>query len=307
MLNSSRVWESVFDIVPSLGDKLLQRRLNKRINHNLYRLRPDYGPSSQHPLVNDDMPNRIICGSIKIKTDIKRFTSTGVEFVDGTFEDNIDLVVLATGYSFGFPFIDKEVIDVSENHVQLYKYMYPPELQQHTLAIIGCFQPLGAIMPISELQCRLATRVLKGEVVLPSKEDMWRDIRSKEAALARRYTKSRRHTIQVDYIQFMDELARIVGCSVDYLDLLKKDPVLAVKVIFGPVTPYTYRLCGPGKWAGARAAVMNQWRRIEAPLQTRSLPSAKPGLRDNFLKLAALLLAVYILFAFLFNIIFQVI
>ena len=44
-----------------------------------------------------------------MKTDVKRFTATGVEFVDGTKEDNIDLVILATGYSFGFPFIDKEV------------------------------------------------------------------------------------------------------------------------------------------------------------------------------------------------------
>ncbi|BFZ05640.1 hypothetical protein BsWGS_08679 [Bradybaena similaris] len=301
MLNSSRLWECVFDTVPFLGDKLLQRRLNTRINHDLYRLRPDYGPSSQHPLVNDDMPNRIICGSIQIKTDIKRFTSTGVEFVDGTFEDNIDLVILATGYSFGFPFIDKEVVDVQDNHVQLYKYMYPPELPHHTLVIIGCFQPLGAIMPISELQCRLATRVLKGDVVLPSKDAMWSDIRSKEAALARRYTKSRRHTIQVDYIQFMDELARLVGCSIDYVDLLKRDPLLAVKVIFGPVTPYTFRLHGPGQWAGARDAVMNQWRRIEAPLRTRSLPRAKHGLRENLLKLAFLFLAVYCLFRFLFS------
>ena len=40
---------------------------------------------------------------------MKRFTATGVEFVDGTAEDDIDVVVLATGYSFGFPFIDKEV------------------------------------------------------------------------------------------------------------------------------------------------------------------------------------------------------
>ncbi|CAG5117469.1 unnamed protein product, partial [Candidula unifasciata] len=216
MLNSSRLWERVFDIVPSLGDWLKQRKMNKRINHDLYRLRPNFGPSSQSPLLNDDLPNRIICGSIQIKTDIQRFTSTGVEFVDGTFEDNIDLVILATGYSLSFSFIEKKVIDVNDNHVQLYKYMYPPELQHHTLAIIGCIQPHGAIMPISELQCRLATRVLKGNVVLPSKDDMWKDIRSKKIAIAKRYIKSRRHTIQVSYIHFMDELARLVGCSVDY-------------------------------------------------------------------------------------------
>ena len=70
-------------------------------------------------------------------------------------------VVLATGYIFGFPFLDKRVVDVKENRLPFYKYMFPPDLKHNTLAVIGCIQPLGAIMPISELQCRLATRVFK--------------------------------------------------------------------------------------------------------------------------------------------------
>ena len=44
-----------------------------------------------------------------MKADIKQFTETGVEFTDGTKEENIDTVILATGYSFGFPFLDSEV------------------------------------------------------------------------------------------------------------------------------------------------------------------------------------------------------
>ncbi|KAK3778288.1 hypothetical protein RRG08_005813 [Elysia crispata] len=92
-----------------LANMFVSWRLNKRIDHKLYSLQPRYGPLHQHPMVNDDMPNRIICGAVKVKTDVKRFTATGVEFVDGTAEDDIDVVVLATGYSFGFPFIDKEV------------------------------------------------------------------------------------------------------------------------------------------------------------------------------------------------------
>uniref|UniRef100_A0A0B7AE17 Flavin-containing monooxygenase n=1 Tax=Arion vulgaris TaxID=1028688 RepID=A0A0B7AE17_9EUPU len=299
MQNSSRVTKFIFGRLPFLADAIQKRKMNQRIDHDLYRLRPDYGPFNQHPLVNDDMPNRIICGSIKIKTDVKRFTSTGVEFVDGTFEDNIDVVILATGYSFGFSFLDKQVVDVQDNKVELYKYMYQPELEKKTLAVIGCFQPLGAIMPISEIQCRLATRVIKGDNVLPSKEEMWRDIRLKEDAIAKRYTKSRRHTIQVDYIGFMDEIAELVGCSVDYLDLLKKDPVLAFKIIFGPVTPYTFRLYGPGKWAGAREAVMNQWRRIAAPLQTRPLPPGNFNILENYMVLFAIAFAIYVVFRFL--------
>ena len=59
---------------------------------------------------------------------VKRFTEHGVEFVDKTSGDDIDAVIQATGYSFSFPYLDKEVIEVKENHVHLYKYMFPPDL-----------------------------------------------------------------------------------------------------------------------------------------------------------------------------------
>lgn len=45
---------------------------------------------------------------------------------------------------------------------------------------------------------------------------MWKDINEKQTAMALRYKKSNRHTIQVDYIGFMDELAELVGCKPDF-------------------------------------------------------------------------------------------
>lgn len=55
----------------------------------------------------------------------------------------------------------------------------------------------------------------KGEAKLPSVPEMWKDISAKEAAMAKHFVKSQRHTIQVDYIKFMDELAELVGCKPD--------------------------------------------------------------------------------------------
>ena len=98
---------------------------------------------------------------IKVKPNIRNFTENGVQFDDDTFEDNIDVVVMCTGYIFGFPFVDKDVVNVEKNKVCLYKYMFPPQMEKQTLVVIGCFQPLGALMPLSEMQCRLATRVFK--------------------------------------------------------------------------------------------------------------------------------------------------
>nr|KAG5706617.1 hypothetical protein BaRGS_005687 [Batillaria attramentaria] len=256
IVNTRRLKLMLANMVPrSLLNAVVTSHLNKRLDHDLYSLTPSYPPTAQHPMVNDDLGNRIACGSVKVKADVKRFTETGVEFEDGTFEDNIDLVLLATGYTFGFPFIEKGVVDVKENRLPFYKYMFPPDLEHNTLAMIGCIQPLGAIMPISELQCRLATRVFKGDVKLPSASEMWTDIREKEAEMARRYVKSQRHTIQVDYIAFMDELAELNGCKPDIVELFKKDLRLAMHVLTGPCTPYQYRLVGPGKWDGAADAI----------------------------------------------------
>ena len=57
------------------------------------------------------------------------------------------------------------MLDVKENHVLLYKYMFPPDLQHPTLAVIGCIQPNGSLWPTAELQSRLATRVFKVKLI----------------------------------------------------------------------------------------------------------------------------------------------
>ncbi|XP_065530034.1 flavin-containing monooxygenase 5-like [Lathamus discolor] len=251
----------------SMVSNSLEKQLNARFNHSLYGLKPKHRVLDQHPTINDDLPNRIISGRVLVKPNIQEFTETSVIFEDGTRED-IDAVVFATGYSFSFPFLEG-CVKVVENQIPLYKFMFPPDLEMPTLAFIGLIQPLGAIMPISELQCRWATSIFKGLNKLPPRHCMEADIKQKREAMAKQYVKSQRHTIQVDYIPYMDELACQVGVKPNVLTLFLTDPKLALEVFFGPCTPYQYRLRGPGKWAGAREAILTQRQRITKPLQTR--------------------------------------
>lgn len=102
-----------------------------------------------------------------------------------------------------------------------------------------------------------------------------------QVSLFFRYVTSQRHTIQVDYIDYMDELANIVGVRPSYLKLLLTDPKLGLSVAFGACTPYQYRLSGPGKWAGARQAILTQWDRVAQPMQTR--PCNEPECRRSFM------------------------
>ena len=144
-----------------LVERLAQKKLEQRFDHSMYGLKPKHGILAQHPMVNDELPNRLASGTLKLKPNIKHFTENGVAFEDGTTENDIDVVMFATGYVFGFPFLDESVIKVVQNKVELYKYIFPPNLKRQTLCIIGCVQALGALMPVSEMQSRLATRVFK--------------------------------------------------------------------------------------------------------------------------------------------------
>ncbi|XP_058516124.1 flavin-containing monooxygenase 5 isoform X2 [Ochotona princeps] len=169
----------------NLSNSFLERKLNQRFDHTMFGLKPKHRAFSQHPTVNDDLPNRIISGSVKIKGNVKEFTETAAIFEDGSREDDIDAVIFATGYSFSFPFLEDSV-KVVKNKVSLYKKVFPPNLERPTLAIIGLIQPLGAIMPISELQARWATQVFKGLKTLPSQSEMMADITETQEKMAKR-------------------------------------------------------------------------------------------------------------------------
>ncbi|XP_071607357.1 flavin-containing monooxygenase 5-like [Heliangelus exortis] len=282
----------------SMVNRLVEKQLNARFDHALYGLKPKHRILDQHPTINDDLPNCIISGRVQVKPNIKEFTETSAIFEDGTRED-IDAVVFATGYSFSFPFLESYV-KVVDNQISLYKLMFLPELEKPTLAFIGLIQPLGAIMPISELQSRWATRVFKGLNQLPSRHDMEADIKQKKEEMEKRYVKSQRHTIQVDYIPYMDELACQVGVKPNVLTLFLTDPKLALEVVFGPCTPYQYRLRGPGAWEGAREAILTQRHRIIKPLQTRHVEEQAAASAMPFVfKLVGAVALLAVIFAYL--------
>ncbi|KAH0618212.1 hypothetical protein JD844_017222 [Phrynosoma platyrhinos] len=80
---------------------------------------------------------------------------------------------------------------------------------------------------------------------------------------------SRSQSIQTDFIEYLDELAVESGSKPDLFSLLVTDPKLAMTIFFGPCSPYQFRLMGPGKWSGARNAILTQEERIIKPTKTR--------------------------------------
>ena len=167
--------------------------------------KPDHKLGEAHPTISADLLQRIGHGRITPKPNIQRFDGDTVHFVDGT-SLAVDTVVWCTGYRITFPFLSGEVINVEANHVPLFRRVVHPE--RPGLYFIGLVQPLGAIMPIAELQSEWVADLFEGRAALPEPDRMRREIEREEAAMRRRYVASTRHTIQVDYYPYMRLLAK---------------------------------------------------------------------------------------------------
>jgi dimethylaniline monooxygenase (N-oxide forming) len=166
---------------------------------------PDHKLLSAHPTISDDLLTRLGHGDITVKPNIERLDGDKVHFVDGSTEQ-IDAIVYCTGYKITFPFLDEDVLAAHDNEVSLYHRVVDPA--HPGLYFIGLVQPLGAIMPLAEAQSAWVADLLDGTVTLPSDRDMRREITSYHRSVHKRYLTSKRHTIQVDYLEHFAELKK---------------------------------------------------------------------------------------------------
>ncbi len=166
---------------------------------------PEHSLLQAHPTVSADLLNLVGHGKIRIKPDVTELLGDRVAFADGSVEP-IDEIVYATGYRIRFPFLSSEVLDPEDNQVRLYRKVVHPD--RPGLYFLGLIQPLGAIMPLAELQAIWVAKLLTGECALPDRETMERRIDRDLEAIRRRYVTSTRHTIQVDFFPYRDALRR---------------------------------------------------------------------------------------------------
>ena len=167
--------------------------------------KPDHKIASAHPTISDEILVRLGHGDITVKPTIQRLDGDTVHFADGSSEP-IDVIVYCTGYKITFPFLDESVIAPADNEVSLFHRVVAPA--HPGLYFIGLVQPLGAIMPLAEAQSEWVADLLEGTAALPPEAEMRREIAAYHRGQAKRYVKSKRHTIQVDFLEHQSELRR---------------------------------------------------------------------------------------------------
>lgn len=167
---------------------------------------PDHKFAQAHPTMSSRILDRLAHGAITPKPNIARLDGKEVEFTDGTRVE-ADLVIYCTGYRISFPFFDEGFLDAgTDNRIELYRRLFHPDVIG--LYFIGLVQPLGAIMPIAERQSELVADHLQGSYALPSRQQMSAEIDGHRSGIEKRYVASKRHTIQVDFDDYMLDLKR---------------------------------------------------------------------------------------------------
>ncbi|KAI1892030.1 hypothetical protein AGOR_G00149790 [Albula goreensis] len=278
MKYNTRFVHILFQLLPvNILNWIGEKKLNFMYDHTMYALKPKHRLFSQIPVINDELPGKILSGAVVVKPNVREFRRSTVVFEDGSVVEKVDVVVFATGYNYDFPFLPPSIMAKSGHRVGLYKHVFPPRLEHPTLAVVGFIHALGAIMPQAEIQVRWVTRVFKGLKKLPSKQVMLKAVEKDTKSMEQSYICSKLVPLQVDFVTYMDDIAGEVGVRPSLLWLFFTDYPLFKKVLWGPVTAYQYRLTGPGKWPGARNAIFTQFDRMFQPLKTRPVDDKTGG------------------------------
>ncbi|KAI0212789.1 Dimethylaniline monooxygenase [N-oxide-forming] 2 [Lamellibrachia satsuma] len=232
-----------------------------QFDHAIYRVIPSWSYMDRRIVVSSELQSQILCGYVAVKPEAISVTDTSVQFSDGSCEENIDVIVCATGYDYSFPPLKGNIQLQGSGRwaFLLHRWMFPPSLKHPTLALVGLSPDNSPVFPKLEMQSRWATRVFKGRCRLPDSKKMWRGIKG-------------RRNDAIDYLTYMDTLAADIGCKPSIVKLLLTDPKLGWRCYFGPLTAYQYRLTGPNKWSGARDAIFGTRERMLYPLNTRPIP-----------------------------------
>jgi dimethylaniline monooxygenase (N-oxide forming) len=122
---------------------------------------------------NVDFLQQIEQEAIAVKPRVSSLSGQQVCFSDGSAVE-ADTIIYCTGYELRFPFLSESLLSVEHNRVELYKYVFHPDLP--TLAFVGICTVLGSHIPVAEMQARWVARVLAGRLPLPSQQQMHAEI-----------------------------------------------------------------------------------------------------------------------------------
>jgi len=168
---------------------------------------PDFHVKYDHPTVNSELLYFLRHGKVHPRKGILQIAGNRVTFEDGVTEA-YDVIIAATGYKIATPFFDSSLPDYSEaEEVDLYLRMFHPDYP--SLIYAGLVQPQGAIWPLVEAQAKLMANYIGGKWTLPDNVKDLIQLEMKD--IKEKYLVRKRHTIEVDYHDYLHKIEAVVS------------------------------------------------------------------------------------------------
>ncbi|MFT3798410.1 flavin-containing monooxygenase [Microbacterium sp.] len=101
---------------------------------------PHYRIYESHPIVNTLILDHLGQGDLRIRADVDRFDGNTVHFRDGT-SGEYDTVLLATGYTLDYPFVDRAALNWTAAAPDLFLNIFPPSF--NGLYVMGMIEASG--------------------------------------------------------------------------------------------------------------------------------------------------------------------
>lgn len=172
-------------------------------------------------------------GRILAKPWIENINGRSVRFSDGTTIE-VDALIFGTGFDLDLPFLadeQRKLLEPDGEHINLYAHTLHPDLAG--LAFLGLYDIVGPAFPVLELQARWLAYVWAGRRPMPSYEEMSNGLDAYRAG---------RHLPAAVPMHLLAVLfARLAGVE----PRLDEYPQLARPLLFGPLSPPSFRLTGP--------------------------------------------------------------
>ncbi|MGN7884185.1 flavin-containing monooxygenase [Ensifer sp. 22460] len=182
-------------------------------------------------------------GRIAVRPWIESLEGRTVRFSDGSaFE--ADGLLFGTGYRLSLPWLSRDISETighDGNHLDLHDHTFHPDLPR--LAFLGLYDLIGPYFPVLELQARWIAYCFAGRQPLPSLETMWAGVEKVRAM------RSGQPSLPMHVAALM--FARNAGVEPD----LVAWPELQRPLLFGPLSPVSFRLEGPDADLGASAKI----------------------------------------------------
>lgn len=184
-------------------------------------------------------------GRIRVRPWISEVAGQRVGFADGSAEADTDALIFGTGYRLSLPFLAPEIsraLDLDDQHIDLHDHTFHPDLEG--LAFLGLFDQAGPYFPVLELQARWLAYAWSGAVAPPSATAM------REGLAACRARRGGSQMVPMHAMALL--LARNAGVEPDP----DHWPDLRRALLFGPLSPASFRLTGPDRRSDAAARTL---------------------------------------------------